>query len=328
LNLAYFKHIGKLLALVLVLGVCHANVSPISLSAYCLYGTPIRPTILTDSITDAVGFNVLLEWNATSWTSFGFSYEQMTFYGPGSFTAPMINFETRIFPMQNEVGKYSPYLTLGGGLNHAPQDTWQGPGQFKLGIGSRAVVAPPVYFDVSAESHWIFEPNSYQYMTVRAGLSYSFFSKAEPTATPTATVTPTPQDTPTPTPTVVPPATVGTVDVTISAAEWESLKTPEALKSRMLLYYRRGMKAFAAHKYKTASINLKKALLFKEKVVLFYYYAEAYSTLGVIYQFHSKSKNHNKIALKYYRLALDIDPDTKAAKMYYKKLKAKLKRKP
>jgi len=79
LKLAYFKYVGRLLALFLVLGICRADVSPISLSAYCLYGTPVRPSALTDFAKDALGFNVLLEWNATPWTSFGFSYEQMTF---------------------------------------------------------------------------------------------------------------------------------------------------------------------------------------------------------------------------------------------------------
>src|ERR1019366_100078 len=92
-------------------------------------------------------------------------------------------------------------------------------------------------------------------------------------------------------------------------------------------YYRAGMKAFGKQNYKLAFKLLKKSLELKEVHKAAYYYAETYATIGVIYQFYAhKVKNHDQRALEYYRKALKIDPQTKAAKSHYKKLLAKVAR--
>src|SRR6185369_8524225 len=98
------------------------------------------------------------------------------------------------------------------------------------------------------------------------------------------------------------------------------IDTAEAV-SQMKKFYMTGMKAFAKQDYETAIDNLKHALQYKEKKVLYYYYAEANATLGVIYHFHSKVEGHKELAYRYYKKALAIDPTTKSAKKYIKMLK-------
>src|SRR5580658_3071484 len=85
------------------------------------------------------------------------------------------------------------------------------------------------------------------------------------------------------------------------------------------------MKAFLDRNYALSFKLLKKSLAVKEIHGARYYYAETYATIGVIYQFHAhKVKDHDQNALLNYKKALAIDPHTKSAKAYYKKLKAKL----
>ncbi len=92
-------------------------------------------------------------------------------------------------------------------------------------------------------------------------------------------------------------------------------------------YYKLGMKAFMVRNYALSLKLLKKSLASKEIHGAKYYYAETYATIGVIYQFHAhKVKDHLQKALLNYKKALSIDPTTKAAKHYYKKLKAQLAR--
>jgi tetratricopeptide (TPR) repeat protein len=142
---------------------------------------------------------------------------------------------------------------------------------------------------------------------------------------------------PTATPTLGIPLETGTpasvpkaVSPTPTESELIQANTPipassgkEPVHSLMKKYYLMGIKALKAHKYATALADLKKAVKYKEKVA-YYYYAEAYATIGVIYEFHSKARNHLGLALANYKMASKIDPDTLTVKKYYKKLKAQL----
>jgi len=311
---------------------CGAEVSPVALTFFGLYGEPVYPPALAVPSSDGFGFNFLAEWNATSYTSLGLGFEQIAFQGAS--TVPMLNFEGRIFPLENEKGKFSPYIYGGAGLNLS-SGAWEGPVQLKAGIGSRVSIAGPVYFDLAVGSHWLQPPNDFQYVDIRYGLSLSLSSSGKPQESkPTATAVPAvvPSATPVPSPTVgwTPTAT----EVKSEPSPTEVVSQPEAARveaapvttlAGVKKYYKLGMKAFLDGKYTQSQALLKKSLASKEIHGAKYYYAETYATLGVIYQFHNTEKNHKKTALIYYGKALKIDPATKSAKHYYGKLKAELK---
>ena len=304
-----------------------ADISPISLTLFGQYGEPVYPPALAVPAPNAFGFNILGEWNATSYCSFGLGFEQTTFYGAPDFTTSMLNFEGRAFPLENEKGKFSPYVYGGVGLNLASPAVWHGPVQLKAGIGSRIALIPPLFLDVAVGSHWIQPPNAFQYVDIRSGLSLSFGFKdkasaaSKPAEKPLATTTPISTANSTPSP-------VGTPQIIWTPMPTPILEVqaaPVTTLAQVKKYYRLGMKAFGKRNYKLALKMLKRSLGVKEIHKAAYYYAETYATIGVIYQFHaSKVKDHDLKALDNYKRALRIDPSTKSAKTYYKKLKAKV----
>jgi hypothetical protein len=160
-------------------------------------------------------------------------------------------------------------------------------------------------------------------------------SKATPTP---GSLTPTVQFSTTMTATITATPTVTTTPTVTQSPEEISLEesptatpmplieaAPVTTLAGVKKYYKLGMKAFLDRNYALSFKLLKKSLAVKEIHGARYYYAETYATLGVIYQFHSsKVKDHEQKALIYYKKALAIDPTTKSAKHYYRKLKAKL----
>jgi TPR repeat protein len=109
--------------------------------------------------------------------------------------------------------------------------------------------------------------------------------------------------------------------------EIEAEPTPSATEtspvlSKMRKYYRLGVKAFEQRRYTAAVADLQLSLTYQDPTIPSFYYAEADATLGVIYQFHRKTPGHLKLAKKYYKKALKIDPETKAAKHYLPTLMA------
>ena len=321
----------KVILIWFLTAVVWADVSPISLTLFGQYGEPVYPPALAVPAPNAFGFNVLGEWNATSYCSFGLGFEQTTFYGAPDFTTSMLNFEGRAFPLENEKGKFSPYVYGSVGLNLASPAAWQGPVQFKAGIGSRIALIPPLFFDVAVGSHWIQPPNAFQYVDIRSGLSISFGFKdkapaaSKPAEKPLATTTPISTATPAGTPQIVLTPMPTTIWTPMPTPVLEIQAAPVTTLAQVKKYYRLGMKAFGKRNYKLALKMLKRSLGAKEIHKAAYYYAETYATIGVIYQFHaSKVKDHDLKALDNYRKALRIDPSTKSAKTYYKKLKAKV----
>ena len=82
----------------------------------------------------------------------------------------------------------------------------------------------------------------------------------------------------------------------------------------MMDFYQKGVTAFKAGQNEKAAVYLKKAVAIKDPKVKYYYYAEAYATLGMIYHYRVKTAGHLDQARQYYREALKIDPATAAAK--------------
>jgi hypothetical protein len=332
LKLFHYRLGWKILAFLFLSQVVFADVAPISLTFFGMYGTPVQPLGLASSTTNGFGFDLLGEWNPSYYFSLGLSYEEVTFYDFANFTVPMVNLESRIFPLENGKKSFSPYVYGGVGLNTSSTG---GPVQLKAGIGSRVSIANPIFFDIAAGSHWIQSPNAFQFVDIRAGLGCSIDFKPAPEKSPTPVMTPTPGS-PTPLAQVSVTPTVTTTPTPIQTPEEISLEesptpiplieaAPVTTIAGVKKYYKLGMRAFLARNYAMSFKYLKKSLSTKEIHGAAYYYAETYATLGVIYQFHShKIKDHDLKALLCYKKALAIDPTTKSAKHYYKKLKAKV----
>ncbi len=314
-----------------------AEVPPVSFTLFGLYGSPVQPRVLADSVSDALGLDFLGEWNASPYASLGLSYERTAFYFSSGFTVSMLNFEGRLFPMANGKDKFSPYLYGGAGLNLSSVG---GPYQLKAGVGSRVSMIGPLFLDLAVGSHWVQAPNDFQYVDVRAGLSWWLDLKTEsqaaspqeasaaalPKPKPSPTATPEPMVLSSPTAAVAAPdtPTATPTEVVLGMEEPTPVVTqaPVTTLIQVKQYYRMGMNAFLKGKYDLSLGLLKNSLAHKEIHGAAYYYAETYATIGVIYEFHSKARNHKKLALGYYEKALAIDPETKSAKRYYKKLKA------
>lgn len=327
--MAFLKRGWKLLFFIFVMGPAFADVSPFSLTFFGLYGSPVQPLGLASSLTDIVGFDVLGEWNASNYASLGLSFEQADFYSDPAFSFSTINIEGRVFPFQNEKEKFSPYLYGGAGLGVSTG----GGTLLKAGLGSRVSFIGSLFLDFTAGSHWIVSPANAQYVDFRAGLSYSFELKPpkEEKPAPTATAIPavsTPKVQATvPMASPVPTATQMSLEMATPTPMPVIFQAPVTTLAQSKKFYKIGMDAFLAGNYPLALKALKKSLTLKEKHKHPYKYAETYATIGVIYQFHAhKVKDHDKKALIYYKKALAIDPTTKSAKHYYKKLKAKLAR--
>lgn len=87
---------------------------------------------------------------------------------------------------------------------------------------------------------------------------------------------------------------------------------------KMKDHFRIGMKFFIKGKYDEAIPELMASTMISDPHTWDYWYAEAYATLGVIYEFHIHEPNHRFLAYRYYRLALKRDPLTFSAGYYIK----------
>lgn len=327
--LSLLKHGWKLIFCLFAVGPVLADVSPISLTFFGLYGSPVQPLGLASSTTDILGFDVLGEWNPSNYASLGLSYEQASFYYNPGFTFSAVNFEGRVFPFENGKDKFSPYAYGGAGLGLSTG----GGTLLKAGLGSRVSFIGPLYLDLAAGSHWIMSSGTAQFVDFRAGLSYSFElkppkeEKPAPKATPSPTAAPVTTATAVPAVSPSPTATQVALEVASPTPMPVISQAPVTTLAQGKFYYKIGNDAFKAGNYPLALKAYKKSLTLKEKHKAAYYYAETYAQLGVIYQFHAlKVKGHNHKALSYYKKALAIDPRTKSAKHYYKKLKAQVAR--
>ena len=317
-----------------------------SLTYLEFYGTPIQPVAYANLDADALGFNVLAEYNPSYYASLGLNYEKTSFYDGFNSTASFLGAEVRFFGAPNGKSPFAPYIYGGAGLGLNA-----GTGnELKAGIGSRLQLAYPFFLDFSAGSNWV--DSGLQFLTFRGGLSVSFdlpkvesSPMAKPTKSLTVEMTPSTTITPvgtlvdllaTPSPTLTP--TVITTDtVTVVATDTATVmmtdtntmtmtptltETPTVSQSQVKLHYKAGMNAFSEHHYLTATTEFKKALSVDDPTVQTYFYAESNSMLGVIYQFYSKVDGHKELAAKYYERALKIDPMTPAAKKYLKMLQS------
>lgn len=314
--------------------------APFALTYFEFYGTPIEPQAYAQIDTDALGLNVLAEYNPSFYASFGLNYERTTFYDGFNSTASFLGLEARFFGAPNGKAPFAPYIYGGAGmgLNAGTGN------ELKAGLGSRLQLAYPFFLDFSAGSNWV--DSGLQFLTFRGGLSVSFdLPKVEPspTSVPTKVQTPvtsvTPVGTlvdllasPSPTDTPVYTATTQVTDTPTLATTATNTEiatfTPTVVESPVVTpspvkqHYKLGMAAFEEHHYLTAATEFKKALATHDPAAQYYFYAESDAMLGVIYQFYSKVEGHNKLAIKYYKRALKIDPMTKTAKKYLKVLQS------
>lgn len=121
---------------------------------------------------------------------------------------------------------------------------------------------------------------------------------AQPTAAPAAQTAMTePTDTPTPAPLII----------------------HGQLKAKDI--YDAGIKHYKEKDYEGAISYLKQAIKHKDPYTPKYIYAEAYATLGVIYQFYFPVHNHLTFAAIYYKDALKYEPNNPTARKYLKKLR-------
>ena len=299
-----------------------------SLTYYELYGTPVEPLNYAQTTTDALGFDILAEYNPSYYASIGLNFEKTSFYDGYNTTVSFWGLETRFFGAPNGKNPFSPYIYGGVGLG---LNTGTG-NQLKAGLGSRIQLFPPIMFlDFSAGSNWI--DSGLQYLNFRGGLSLSFdLPKVEPVPTAIPTAAKTPSVTPTatvistmadiflgPTVTATPTITLTSIETitSTSTAIPASTQTPVFDVSRVKIYYIAGMKAFEARRNLVAITDFKKAISVNDPTAKYYYYAESNAMLGVLYQFRLTSlPGHNKLAIKYYKRALKIDPRTKSAKKF------------
>jgi tetratricopeptide (TPR) repeat protein len=88
----------------------------------------------------------------------------------------------------------------------------------------------------------------------------------------------------------------------------------------MKTIYKKGIAEFKAQNYKLSSEDLLKAVSLEDPSVPYYYYSEAYVLLGVIYQNHLKIEGHLRIAVRYYRMALQKEPGNANALRHLREL--------
>lgn len=286
---------------------------------------PIEPLELADRYTDGVGFNALGELNPSCNLSLGLSYEHTAFYSATNFVVETFNFEARTFPFGEWSQNFQPYVLGGIGINAAPDSPgrWDGKYDWIMGLGSRVLVAKPIYLDLVVQNHWMEpSPEYFQYLDVRFGISWSFPDLPEqPTPTPTEVPSPTPTATPA-SPVIVSPSSAVTVE--IETPTKPKLTNEEIMAefqsgggSRMKRYYDRGIAAFKKGSYTIAVDNLQKALKIHERSFPSFKYANAYAIIGVINYVHK----HKKTALTYFGKALKYDKDNEIAIKYMKKLR-------
>jgi hypothetical protein len=95
-----------------------------------------------------------------------------------------------------------------------------------------------------------------------------------------------------------------------------------ALKGSVKSHFRKGMRLFLKRKYEKAIPELIASTMIVDPFTWNYWYAEAYATLGVIYQFYVMDEDHLTVAREYYLLALKRDPHTSTASYYLQKIKS------
>ncbi len=98
-------------------------------------------------------------------------------------------------------------------------------------------------------------------------------------------------------------------------------------KGTMKGHFHKGMRFYTEHHYNKAIPELIAATMIVDPFTWNYWYAEAYATLGIIYEFHITEPGHSDIARQYYSLALKRDPQTKSAKYFLGKIGSKGKSK-
>jgi tetratricopeptide (TPR) repeat protein len=341
---------------------------PVSLTLFGLYASPVEPAGLAAGTVDGAGGELLGEWNPSSYGSLGLGFETTTYFNAASFSLSILNLEGRVFPFENGRNRFSPYLYGGAGLvlNSGSQIEFKaglgsrvsvmGPVFLDLAVGSHWFQDPGGFQTVDLRAGL-----SYGFDFGKGGNSAAGEEKSAPPAgtgkphpSPTATPVPSPaaevpaKAEPTPTAGIIlaedlePPTatpTVETLRVETEAppaqaprkAEWKkAAAVPSEPPARgMKPDYEKGARAFEAGDYGAAARWFKKSVAIPDGLVPRYYYAEAYATLGVIYEFHLKVPGHLRRALAYYRTALRYDPvNTKSANKYYWKLKKRLERSP
>lgn len=117
-------------------------------------------------------------------------------------------------------------------------------------------------------------------------------------------------------PEIEPPARSGPAVSTSTNDVIQDLAADLSTKGKMKDHFRKGMKFFMKDQYDAAIPDLMASTMIVDPYTWDYWYAEAYATLGVIYEFHSKERNCRKMAYQYYLLALKRDPKTKSANYY------------
>lgn len=93
-------------------------------------------------------------------------------------------------------------------------------------------------------------------------------------------------------------------------------------KFKMKNYYDAGIKAYKGKEYDRAIRYLTQAVKTKDSYTPKFYYAEAYATLGLIYQFHII---HYDKAYNYYRMALKYEKRNHTARKYINAVKKHLR---
>jgi hypothetical protein len=130
-------------------------------------------------------------------------------------------------------------------------------------------------------------------------------------------------------PSVVPTATfIGTQSATpvfTTVVQSSERYTPTVVSGvfKMKDLYQSGVEAYREKDFEKAIRYFRSALNLKDAYTPRYYYAEAHTLLGVIYQFSYPVPNHLSLAEIEYRAALKIDPETKAAKKHLAELLVK-----
>ena len=87
-----------------------------SLTYYELYGTPAEPLNYAQTTTDALGFDILAEYNPSYYASIGLNFEKTSFYDGYNTTVSFWGLETRFFGAPNGKNPFSPYIYGGVGL--------------------------------------------------------------------------------------------------------------------------------------------------------------------------------------------------------------------
>jgi len=311
-----------------------------------LYDSPMKPLGKAGLLTDGFGFFFMPEAQFGPVFGLGCGFTSEYIYGKSgqALRIGTVDFATRL-RMPKNGKKAQPYILADVGVNSLSKtgNHWIGSSRLSLGIGTRLPVALGLALDLGARQVWLFpKPDDLQYLSIECGMVSEFdfgHHSDKATPNPTATVVTTPKivasvsSSPSPTSTATfsakPSMPVFTVEPTLIRVRPTStpFQTPTVVplaptatmvaseaKARMLENYKKGIEAYKAKKYITATSYLKKAVIIQEVDTEYWYYAEAYAMLGAIYQYHRTDPGHLETARRYYKAALKIDPRTTTAK--------------